>query len=190
MSKNSVKLSVLLTGIFISVLPVYSIAQTNGALEPGERGGFRNLERAQQRDECLANNPELAERIQQRKQEMESRRAEFETKYPEAAAEMQGWVENDRQSRKQMREQVESRRAEFEAKYPEAVAEMKAMREQGREAKEARRAEMEARRAQFEEKYPDAAAELRSMHKDTGRRGGGMFRRGPGKGFGRPHSDI
>jgi hypothetical protein len=183
------RLSVLLAGIVISVLPVHSIAQSGESLEPGMPGDLRGHGREQRREEFLAKNPELAERIQQRKQEMESRRAEFETKYPDAAAEMQAWVENDRESRSQIREQMKSRRAEFETKYPEVVAEMKAMREQGREAKQARQAKMESRRAQFAEKYPDAAAELRSMQEDMGRRGG-SFRRGPGKGFGRPHPDI
>ena len=121
--------------------------------------------------------------MQQRRAQMESRRVAFEEKYPEAAAEMQSWVEADSESRQLMREQKEVARAEFERKYPQAFAEMKALREQGRQEREARRAEMDARRGEFEAKYPEAAAELHSMQEGLGRRGG-EFRRGEGKGFG------
>jgi flagellar biosynthesis GTPase FlhF len=186
MSKLFSTLSVLLAGIVITILPVQGFAQSDDAM--GDFGGFGRHERGQRREEFLANNPEIAERMQKRKQEMESRRADFESRYPEAASEMKNWVEQDRESRQQMREQMESRRAEFENKYPEAVAEMKAMREEGKEERDERRAEMESRRAEFEAKFPEAAAELRSMRDDLGRKGGG-FRRGPGRGD-RPHPDI
>ena len=166
-----IQILVLTAGIILSVLPAYTIAQSE------------TPQREARRAEFLENNPEIKEQIQQRKAEMESRRSAFEEKYPQAAAEMRSWVEADSGSRQLMREQKEAARAEFESKYPQAVAEMKAMREEGRQEREVRRAEMEARRGEFEAKYPEAAAELRSMQEGLGRRGG-EFRRRPGKGKG------
>jgi len=171
------------TGIILSVLPAYTIAQSDTSQGIEDRGSIHSQQREARRAEFLENNPEIKEQMQQRKTEMESRRSAFEEKYPEAAAEMRSWVEADSGSRQLMREQKEAARAEFESKYPQAVTEMNAMREEGRQEREARRAEMEARRGEFEEKYPEAAAELRSMQEGLGRRGG-EFRRRPGKGFG------
>ena len=97
----------------------------------------RREEMQAKREEFLSNNPEAAERFEARQAEMEARRAEqearraeFEQTYPEAAAELRSWNEQDRALREQRREEREARRAEFEDRYPDAAAELRTWREQ------------------------------------------------------------
>lgn len=69
-----------------------------------------------------------------RKQDREQRQArkqQFETKYPEAAAEMKAWREQERAGQEQRRAEMDARRQEFKSRYPEAAAEMRRFREEG-----------------------------------------------------------
>jgi len=127
---------VLITcGLLVGLLPVYHVLaqeeqndrlddlfiQDEGPMDPEAR-----------REAFAREHPEMAARMQQRREEMEAKRADFEARYPEAAAELKAWREEGKAEREKERSQREERGKQFAEKYPEAAADLKSMMGEGR----------------------------------------------------------